>query len=240
MENNKIESYISELNNLSELQKKERILEIDKYLDTLDLYKLMNVIFEYSNVDYIKENDLSSLFELFKDKVISKLDDLSLIKIIDLYIQLFNKTIIVSDILMASKNLLDIMSYNISDDSYIEKELEKKKISREEYLNILKKELDNNVKTIDAYTKTYDFLDNLQDKFLIYIEVSLDKIEKQEKEYLIQNINKRFSVASTKLLKLKDNLNNIKGFEYNDLKNSIIIYESFRNSLLDNKNDNQQ
>lgn len=235
--NSQIESYILNINNLSEEQRKDKLIEIENSLDNLDLYKLMDIVYKYTDANFLKDNNLNNLLELFKDKVISKLSDLSLIKVIDLYIELFNNTLIASDTMMASKNVLAVMSYNISSDSYIAKELEKKNISKEEYLANLKKDLDKNVEIIDNYTRTYEFLDSLQDKFLIYIEVAFDKIESQEKEYLIQNINKRFSDASMKLLKLKDNLDRVKGLEYSNLKNSVVIYENFRNSLLDNKKD---
>ena len=235
--NSQIESYISNINNLSEEQRKDKLIEIGNSLDNLDLYKLMDIVYKYTDAIFLKDNNLNDLLELFKDKVISKLSDLSLIKVIDLYIELFNNTLMASDTMMASKNVLAVMSYNISSDAYITKELEKKKVSKEEYLANLKKDLDKNVEIIDNYTRTYEFLDSLQDKFLIYIEVAFDKIESQEKEYLIQNINKRFSDASLKLLKLKDNLDRVKGLEYSNLKNSVVIYENFRNSLLDNKKD---
>ena len=235
--NSQIESYILNINNLSEEQRKDKLIEIENSLDNLDLYKLMDIVYKYTDANFLKDNNLNNLLELFKDKVISKLSDLSLIKVIDLYIELFNNTLIASDTMMASKNVLAVMSYNISSDSYIAKELEKKNISKEEYLANLKKDLDKNVEIIDNYTRTYEFLDSLQDKFLIYIEVAFDKIESQEKDYLIQNINKRFSDASIKLLKLKDNLDRVKGLEYSNLKNSVVIYENFRNSLLDNKKD---
>ena len=235
--NSQIESYILNINNLSEEQRKDKLIEIENSLDNLDLYKLMDIVYKYTDANFLKDNNLNNLLELFKDKVISKLSDLSLIKVIDLYIELFNNTLIASDTMMASKNVLAVMSYNISSDSYIAKELEKKNISKEEYLANLKKDLDKNVEIIDNYTRTYEFLDSLQDKFLIYIEVAFDKIESQEKDYLIQNINKRFSDASLKLLKLKDNLDRVKGLEYSNLKNSVVIYENFRNSLLENKKD---
>ena len=235
--NSQIESYILNINNLSDDQKNSQLKEIGNSLDNLDLYKLMDIVYKYTDANFLKDNNLNDLLELFKDKVISKLSDLSLIKVIDLYIELFNNTLIASDTMMASKNILAVMSYNISSDTYIEKELEKKNISKEEYLANLKKDLDKNVEIIDNYTRTYEFLDSLQDKFLIYIEVAFDKIESQEKDYLIQNINKRFSDASMKLLKLKDNLDRVKGLEYSNLKNSVVIYENFRNSLLDNKKD---
>ena len=235
--NSQIESYILNINNLSEEQRKDKLIEIENSLDNLDLYKLMDIVYKYTDANFLKDNNLNNLLELFKDKVISKLSDLSLIKVIDLYIELFNNTLMASDTMMASKNVLAVMSYNISSDTYIAKELEKKNISKEEYLANLKKDLDKNVEIIDNYTRTYEFLDSLQDKFLIYIEVAFDKIESQEKDYLIQNINKRFSDASLKLLKLKDNLDRVKGLEYSNLKNSVVIYENFRNSLLDNKKD---
>ncbi len=235
--NSQIESYILNISNLNEEQRKDKLIEIGNSLDNLDLYKLMDIVYKYTDANFLKDNNLNDLLELFKDKVISKLSDLSLIKVIDLYIELFNNTLIASDTMMASKNILAVMSYNISSDTYIEKELEKKNISKEEYLANLKKDLDKNVEIIDNYTRTYEFLDSLQDKFLIYIEVAFDKIESQEKDYLVQNINKRFSDASMKLLKLKDNLDRVKGLEYSNLKNSVVIYENFRNSLLDNKKD---
>ena len=235
--NSQIESYILNINSLSDKQRKDKLIEIGDNLDNLDLYKLMDIVYKYTDAEFLKDNNLNDLLELFKDKILSKLSDLSLIKVIDLYIELFNNTLMASDTMMASKNVLAVMSYNISSDAYIEKELEKKNISKEEYLANLKKELDKNVKIIDNCTRTYDFLDSLQDKFLIYIEVAFDKIESQEKEYLIQNINKRFSDASLKLLKLKDNLDRVKGLEYSNVKNSVVIYENFRNSLLENQKD---
>ena len=150
---------------------------------------------------------------------------------------------------MTSKNILSVVSYNISDDEYINKELDKKKETKEEYVNNLKKNLDKNISVMDSYKKTYNYLDKLQDDILIYIESKLASIKDQEKYYLIQNINKRFSDSSLKLLKLKDNLENVRNIdrnelintlEYNELKNRIIIYESFRNSLLEEKKDDSE
>ncbi len=227
MNNNIIDSYVNEFDMLNEEEKKDRLKEIDIYLDKLDLNKLMDIIFKYVFINI----DLNELLELFKNKSISKLDELSLIKVIDLYIELFNKTLTVEDTLMASKNILSVMSYNISDNNYIENEIRKKKISKDEYLDILKKDLDKYVALIDNYNKTHDYLDSLQDKFLIYIETKLENIESRDKYYLIQNLNKRLSDVSLKLLKLKDSL------EYNNIKNGLVIYESYRKSLLE-KNDN--
>ena len=227
MNNNIIDSYVNEFEKLNEEEKQNKLKEIDTYLDKLDLNKLIDIIFKYvfTNIE------LNELLELFKNKSISKLDELSLIKVIDLYIELFNKILIVEDTLMASKNILAVMSYNISDNNYIENEIKKKKISKDEYLDILKKDLDKYVALIDNYNKTHEYLDSLQDKFLIYIETKLENIESRDKYYLIQNLNKRLSDVSLKLLKLKD------GLEYNSIKNGLVIYESYRKSLLE-KNDN--
>ena len=227
MNNNIIDSYVNEFDMLNEEEKKDRLKEIDIYLDKLDLNKLMDIIFKYVFINI----DLNELLELFKNKSISKLDELSLIKVIDLYIELFNKTLIVSDTLMASKNILAVLSYNLQDDEYIKREIDKNKVSKEEYVSKLKEDLDKNILIIEGYNKTYNYLDKLQDNILIYIEDKLSKIGDQDKYYLIQNINKRFSDVSLKLLKLKD------GLEYNSIKNGLVIYESYRKSLLE-KNDN--
>ena len=220
---NIIDDYVMDFDKLSDEEKKNQLNEIAKYLDKLDLNKLIDIIFKYvfTNID------LNDLLELIKDKIINKLNELSLIKVIDLYIELFNKILTVEDTLMASKNILSVMSYNISDNNYIESEINKKKISKDEYLDILKKDLDKYVALINNYNKIHDYLDNLQDKFLVYIETKLENIESKEKYYLIQNINKRLSDVSLKLLKLKDSL------EYNEIKNSLVIYESYRKSLLE-------
>ena len=244
-----IESFISKINSLSDEQRKDKLVEIGNSLDNLDLYKLMDIVYKYTDALFLKDNNLNDLLELFKDKVISKLSDLSLIKVIDLYIELFNKTIMVSDSLMASKNILDVMSYNLQDEEFIKREMDKKHVSKEEYVSNLKRDLDKNIGIIDSYNKSYDYLDKLQDDILVYIEEKLENIEGQDKYYLIQNLNKRFTDNSLKLLKLQDNLDNIRNIdknelvntiEYNNIKNSIIIYESFRNSLLEEKKDDSE
>ena len=141
------------------------------------------------------------------------------------------------------------MSYNLQDEEFIKREMDKKHVSKEEYVSNLKRDLDKNIGIIDSYNKSYDYFDKLQDDILVYIEGELENIEGQDKYYLIQNLNKRFTDSSFKLLKLQDNLDNIRNIdknelintiEYNNIKNSIIIYESFRNSLLDEKKDDSR
>ncbi len=246
MNKEEIERYIFKYNDLTDKEREELLDNIKEYFSNLDPYKVLDCCFKYSNSKYFKgKND--DILEILKETINKKLDNLSLIKVIDLYIDLFNRTLIVSDTLMASKNILAVMSYNLQDDEYIKKEIDKKHLSKEEYVNNLKGNLDKNILVIEGYNKNYNYLDKIQDDILIYIESKLVKIENQDKYYLIQNINKRFNDASLKLLKLKDNLENIKNLdrnelintlEYNELKNHIIIYESFRDTLLKEKDDN--
>ena len=248
MKNEIVEKYIFNYDNLDEEERKNIYNEIKDSLDNLDLYKVLDFCLKYSDRKYIKGKN-SNILNLGKEVINNRLNSLSLIKVIDLYIELFNKTIIVSDSLMASKNILDVMSYNLQDEEFIKREMDKKHVSKEEYVSNLKRDLDKNIGIIDSYNKSYDYLDKLQDDILVYIEEKLENIEGQDKYYLIQNLNKRFTDSSFKLLKLQDNLDNIRNIdknelintiEYNNIKNSIIIYESFRNSLLDEKKDDSE
>ncbi len=248
MKTKEIESYIFDYEDLLDDEREELIKGIEDNLEDVDVYKILDCFFKYSDKKYLK-GKVEDILNLLKKIINKKIETLSLIKVIDLYIKLFNKTLIVSDTLMASKNILAVMSYNISDNEYIKKEITKKKLSREEYVATLKKDLDKNLAVIESYKKTYNYLDKLQDDILVFIESKLAIVKDQEKYYLIQNINKRFSDASVKLLKLKDNLGNIKNLdrnelfntlEYNELKNHLIIYESFRNSLLNDKNSDNE
>ena len=248
MKNEIVEKYIFNYDNLDEDERKNIYNEIKDSLDNLDLYKVLDFCLKYSDRKYLKGKN-SNILDLGKEVINNRLNSLSLIKVIDLYIELFNKTIMVSDSLMASKNILDVMSYNLQDEEFIKREMDKKHVSKEEYVSNLKRDLDKNIGIIDSYQKNYDYLDKLQDDILVYIEGELENIEGQDKYYLIQNLNKRFTDNSLKLLKLQDNLDNIRNIdknelvntiEYNNIKNSIIIYESFRNSLLDEKKDDSE
>ena len=246
MNNERIEEYIFRYDELTDKEREEILDSLKESLSNLDSYKILDCYFKYSNRKYLKGKS-DSILNLLKEEINKKIDNLSLIKVIDLYIDLFNRTILVSDTLMASKNILAVLSYNLQDDEYIKREMDKNNVSKEEYVSKLKGDLDKNILVIEGYNKTYNYLDTLQDDILIYIESKLDKIENQDKYYLIQNINKRFSDSSLKLLKLKDNLDNIKNIdrnellstlEYSELKNKIIIYESFRDTLLKEKDGN--
>ncbi len=248
MENEMVENYIFNYDNLDEEERQDIYDAIKDSLESLDLYKVLDFCLKYSDRKYIKGKN-SNILDLGKEVLNQGLNSLSLIKVIDLYIELFNKTIMVSDSLMASKNILDVMSYNLQDEEFIKREMDKKHVSKEEYVSTLKRDLDKNIGIIDSYNKSYDYLDKLQDDILVYIEEKLENIEGQDKYYLIQNLNKRFTDNSLKLLKLQDNLDNIRNIdknelintiEYNNIKNSIIIYESFRNSLLEEKKDDSE
>ena len=186
MKSKDIENYIFDYNSLNDNEKEDLIENIEDYLENLDVYKTLDCYIKYSDIKYLKGKS-DDILNLIKELINKKIENLSLIKVIDLYIKLFNKTLIVSDSFMASKNILDVMSFNISDDEYIKKEIEKRNISRDEYIDTLKKDLDKYLGVIESYNKTYNYLDKLQDDILVFIESKLITLNEQEKYYLIQN-----------------------------------------------------
>ena len=208
--------------------------------NNLSMNELINLFADYASCKYITNDKTPNLLNAIIDTISNKLSSMSLIKVIDLYIVFFNKSLLIEDTMIGSKNILSVMSYHISDEGYIEKEIKKKKITKDKFIDNCKKDLTTYSSMIDLNEKILSFYNNLLDKILLFIESNLHKITNQEKKYLFDNLNSRFEINSEKLLEAikNENKGNIREVvNYNDIKNSLIVYESFRDTLLE-KNDN--
>ena len=116
---NFINSYLKEFEKLTEAETNSNIEIIKKKLETMPITDLMHLYIIYTTSKY----DTKALLNCISSLIISKLDTLSLIKTIDLYTIIFNQILLVEDSLMAEKNILSVMSFELSNEEFIEKEI---------------------------------------------------------------------------------------------------------------------
>ena len=197
---------------------------------------------------YACYTSFKALINLLASSIIEKLDTLSLIKVIDLYIMFFNRSLLIEDTMIGNKNILSVMSFDISNEEYIASKIKKKNISKEKFIENCKKELAAYANSTSITEAINNYLEEIEENILAYIDIKIEKLEGQEKKYFIENLNTRFENASKKLLDLTECFDNrqklmktdpVDLLDYNMLKGRIVVYENFRNELLMSKKNDE-
>ena len=217
-------------------------------LSTLQINDLVKLYACYTSFKYVNKYDVKALINLLSSSIIEKLDTLSLIKVIDLYIMFFNRSLLIEDTMIGNKNILSVMSFDISNEEYIASKIKKKNISKEKFIENCKKELAAYANSTSITEAINNYLEEIEENILAYIDIKIEKLEGQEKKYFIENLNTRFENASKKLLDLTECFDNrqklmktdpVDLLDYNMLKGRIVVYENFRNELLMSKKNDE-
>ena len=217
-----IEDYLKALNSNDSNNSNDSLTIIKNGLEKLQVNDLVKLFICYTNFKYVDKYNIKELIHILVQEIMKKLDNISLIKVIDLYIMFFNKSLVVEDVLTANKNILSVMSFDISNSEYIESKIQKKNISREKFIDNCKKELAIYANSTSVNENISSYLDEVQEKLLTYIDenASLKLLDLSE---CFDNKQKLLKTELTDLL------------EYNILKGRIVVYETFRKKLIDEK-----
>lgn len=228
-------------------------LELNNYLDNLELKKLIELYTEYASIYNIRTfSNIDNFLDVLYEKIISKFKNVSLMKILDLYVNVFNSTLKIDENYKACKNTINARERNLNSEMELENLIKCQSKSRETFISEYKKENLSFKKELLYYQRSFEKNDKLQDAFLIYLESNFKEINEQERGNLLSTINRRIETNSKEILnrnnllsnkslldirrRFKDNtsLAEIKSsLDTSDLRNSNYIYESYRELLLE-------
>ena len=98
-------------------------------LSNLDIKKLIDIYIKLSNPIYYKTHDnMDNILKVLLDIIIKKLDDISLIEVIDIYTNIFGETLITDENIENNNNVIIAKRLNLQDDFIVDYESKKSKI----------------------------------------------------------------------------------------------------------------
>lgn len=227
-------------------------------LNSMSAKELLGLFIQYTSINSLDENKnihefLGILYEVYLEKI----EKLSFLETLELYVEIFNKVYGLDLEMSKTKNILNTRIYNLEDDYYIEREANKSRVTKEEFLKKYRDNLETFKQDIDKYNRVFVYMDCLQNDMLIELErkiVSLQNNEnKEEITTVTRELNEKIETNSEEILKrrkfLRDKdaidrfakLNEVSIYElvdsldYSELDNEVTIYESYRNTLMNEK-----
>lgn len=233
--------------------------ELQNNLSSLSLNELIELYQKYAtNINIQREKTPIEIFDLLYQIIIIQLNEVSLMKEIDLYADFFNKILDFEETINTYQNIVSAKSFYANDEYYIERQISKEKLSKEELLKQKRGELEYYIQILTTLEKSYNILDKLQDAILVNIESRIDRSKEDENSHLLETINNRIEKNSKEILRRKElqankkalsiqsRFNNtsmyeiLSGLEVTSLKNKNYVYESYKETLMEKVKQNNQ
>lgn len=256
MRNTNIELYLKYSNNhqgYEEIYQRsfnELLQEIELEFSILSLKELMEIYLYYSKPNRLKKNYMNNLLILIYEIITERLSQFNPIDVVDNYVELCNSIIALNDNIQSYQNIIQVRTYNIEDDFFINNQAMRSHKSIEKFIKNYQEEIESFKDILDVSKSSNNYLEKLKLNIQDYLDSLINNLTEEEKKELIQEINKRIDVHSQKLLYQKRLLSNRKvfdiemrlsnidpsniqdKFDFSNLKNRLTIYEDYRNKLI--------
>ena len=260
-----IDNYFKYVNSKEDYQKKysdsfETIIKnIKDLLVNLSLSDLIELYLRYvKDLSVFKNDNQDFIFNLLYEAIISKLSTVSLMKVFDLYANIFVNSTDLEEHIESNQNIINARNYNLQDEYYIERQITKKSTTKEAFLKEYMLELESYVKHEKVLERAFSNLDKLQNGILIYVETKLKSLTEEEKMQLLETLNSRIEANSKEIVKRKNLGNNrlkldlqsrfedisiyelIDSLNITSLRNKNYVYESFRSAIMEQIKENKK
>ena len=236
------------------------INQIENTLTNAELRDLIDLYIEYTNFYNLNKcQELVGISDMIYNFIVSKLNTVSVMKLIDLYTVIYNVTLRANELVCDDENRLLSRQITLENEFDLNQVIKSQtRYSREEFITNYRKENFIFEKNLVIDKESYELLDKLQDAFLVHIDTRLNKTTKEEEEQLLATINKRIEEKSNEKIRRNRILANRKqqiklygslqdknshqvyeNLSTSELKNSIDVYINYKNNLLrllNNKN----
>ncbi len=256
MHNTNIELYLKYSNNQQGYEKiyqrsfNELLQEIEAEMAILTLKELLEIYIYYSKPNRLKNNYMNNLLILIYEVITERLSQFKSIDVVDNYVELCNSIIALNDNIQSYQNIIQVRTYNLEDNFFISNQAIRSHKSIEKFIKNYQEEIETFKDTLDISKSSNNYLEKLKLNIQDYLDSLINNLTEEEKKELIQEINKRIDVHSRKLLYQKRLLSNRKvfdiemrlsnidpsniqdKFDFSNLKNRLIIYEDYRNKLI--------
>lgn len=236
------------------------INQIENTLTNAELRDLIDLYIEYTNFYNLNKcQELVGISDMIYNFIVSKLNTVSVMKLIDLYTVIYNVTLRANELVCDDENRLLSRQITLENEFDLNQVIKSQtRYSREEFITNYRKENFIFEKNLVIDKESYELLDKLQDAFLVHIDTRLNETTKEEEEQLLATINKRIEEKSNEKIRRNRILANRKqqiklygslqdknshqvyeNLSTSELKNSIDVYINYKNNLLrllNNKN----
>ena len=226
--------------------------DLESIIDTIPLNDIVDIYIKYTNPVYIQnKKNISKSLNLICNKILLKLESVSLEELIDLYINVFIEEIFIEDSIDGYKNILKVRNCNLKDEFFIEFESKKQNIGRDEFLNKYIKSLDFYNESLEYHNESFHFLDTLQKGILSFINEKINNCLNDELLVILRNINNKIEFNSNEIIKRNELRKNKKAIDIQrrisetptieifcmldttNLKHKNYIYNSLQASIMD-------
>lgn len=232
-----------------------KLNELALELNALPLKELIEIYLGYTNsVYFMRYENISKSLNLIKEKIMNKLNSISIIELIDLYADIYIKTLELTERVEKNKMFINIRESNIKDENFVTGEALRRKVSKEKFLSEYVSAVKNPQKDLECMNESLMFIDELQSSISNYIEVYLNNLS-SDKEIIIQELDKRIDSnekeiqTRNEILHDQNKLNIISKSIGSSIFQTCImlnpkeletrnddVYKSFRSIIKDNKN----
>ena len=229
------------------------INQIENTLTNAELRDLIDLYIEYTNFYNLNKcQELVGISDMIYNFIVSKLNTVSVMKLIDLYTVIYNVTLRANELVCDDENRLLSRQITLENEFDLNQVIKSQtRYSREEFITNYRKENFIFEKNLVIDKESYELLDKLQDAFLVHIDTRLNETTKEEEEQLLATINKRIEEKSNEKIRRNRILANRKqqiklygslqdknshqvyeNLSTSELKNSIDVYINYKNNLL--------
>ena len=221
--------------------------EIETMLENSSFLELTSLYLKYTNIYFLKNNDLSNLLELIYENILKKLETIETIDILDFLADLFHRILEVERNIEVDQNIMRVRSYNIQDDFFLELQSRRLHRTKEQLISQCKDELSIYHSNLILSKLSFKYLDELQNAIFSFLDKRISKLTAEEKDKLNQKINTRIKNYAKDIQRKHQLLKNKSIFEIEarfnamllsnlDFKASqhkLLVYENYQQNLME-------
>ena len=179
--------------------------EIIASIEKMDVEDLISIYLGYSSsVYFIRYQNISKVLNLMCDKIIEKLDKISPLKVIELYTDIYLKTLETTERLEKNRNFLKERSSRLADNDYIESEARRRNVSKDVFLNNYILGVKNPQKDLECTEMAFKFIDKLQTNMFNYLEFKLKNLSSVEQNEVVLYLDKKIKENDEEILRREE------------------------------------
>ncbi|MBR3660311.1 MAG: hypothetical protein IKN63_00210 [Bacilli bacterium] len=165
--------------------------EIIVSLEKMNVEELISIYLGYSSsVYFVKYPNISNVLNLMCDKIVERLDKLSILKVIEIYTDIYLRTLKNNERIGDNRDLIEQKKEFLDDDDSITEEAKRLGASREDVLNNILLKINNLQKDLEIFELSLKYIDILQTKIFNYLDIKLKSLSGIEREEVIGYLDK--------------------------------------------------
>jgi len=179
--------------------------EIVLSLEKLEVNELISIYLGYSSsVYFLRYPNIANILNLMCDKIGEKLDTISPLTVIEIYTDIYLKTLETTERVGKNRNFIRERSSRLQDETFIENEAKRRNVSREVFLDNYVLGTKNPQRDLESYELALKHIERLHTKIFNYLENKLKSLTDLEREEVLNYLQEKIKENDKEIARRED------------------------------------